>query len=87
MRYEKIVHGLCKLDNPEESCEKSDVVGPWGREAESNASRILTSSFLATISAALPLGARMIGTCPVDRLDSTESLATDGGAYPRSQWH
>jgi hypothetical protein len=34
------------------------------REAVRIASRILTSSFLATISAALPLGARIKGTWP-----------------------
>ena len=47
-----------------ESCENKDVVGFVEREAETIASRILVSSFLATISAAFPLGARMKGTWP-----------------------
>lgn len=56
------LRGLCKFDNPVESCANIEVV--CERAAERIASRILVSSFLAIISAALPLGQRIIGTWP-----------------------
>lgn len=62
--------------------EDEEEGGP--RVAERIASRILVSSFFATISAAFPRGARMNGTCPVDvdvsrRMEKREELPTHGG--------
>jgi len=50
------------VDSPVASWENSDAV--CEREAVRRASRILVSSFLATISAAFPLGQRIKGTWP-----------------------
>ena len=58
----KRLRGLCRFDNPVESCANIEVV--CERAAERMASRILVSSFLAIISAAFPLGQRIIGTWP-----------------------
>jgi hypothetical protein len=61
-RGKKDEHGRWRFDSPVESCEKREEEGPCERDAVSNASRILVSSFLAIISAALPFGARINGT-------------------------
>lgn len=58
------IRGRWRFDRPEESGVNRVFEGFVEREAVRIASRILTSSFLATISAALPLGARMKGTRP-----------------------
>jgi hypothetical protein len=58
----KSIHsrGRWRLDNPEESWEKSDAEeGDWARLDVRIASRILVSSFREIISAALPLGQRI----------------------------
>jgi len=58
------LRGRWRLDRPEESRAKRASEGLVDREAVTIASRILTSTFLATISAAFPLGARIKGTRP-----------------------
>jgi len=59
MAHEQNVRGRWRLERPVESWEKREVVEVL---AERIASLILVSSRLATISAALPRGARMKGT-------------------------
>ena len=57
------LRGRCSDENPVESCaNKEEVEEACVRDADRRASRILVSSFLAIISAALPRGARMNGT-------------------------
>ena len=56
------LRGRCSDEKPVESCANREVEEACVREADRRASRILVSSFLAIISAALPLGARMNGT-------------------------
>jgi hypothetical protein len=75
MRLEKsrmvCLRGRCKLERPVESGAKRPEVEP-GLEDERTASRILPSNFFATISAALPLGARINGTCPESYMSENE---------------
>ena len=59
--------GHCRFDKPVTSCEKREE--ECDRDAVMRASLILVSSFLATISAAFPRGARMNGTCPNEMSD------------------
>ena len=54
------LRGRCRFERPEASWANSE--GEWERADDRMASRIFCSSFLAIISAALPRGARMIGT-------------------------
>ncbi len=61
------LRGRWRLESPEESCAKSEEV--WDRAEDRMASRIFCSSLFAIVSAALPRGARMIGTCPVGSLE------------------
>jgi hypothetical protein len=58
----KGLRGRCSDESPVESCANREVEEECVREADRSASRILVSSFLAIISAALPRGARMNGT-------------------------
>ena len=58
----KGLRGRCSDENPVESCANKEEEEACVREADRRASRILVSSFLAIISAALPRGARMKGT-------------------------
>jgi hypothetical protein len=62
MREEKSIRGRWRVDKPDESGAKRALEGLVERDAVIMASRSLSSSFLATISAALPLGARIKGT-------------------------
>jgi len=60
------LRGRCNVEKPVESCANREVEEDvCVRDADNRASRILVSSFLAIISAALPRGARMKGTCPI----------------------
>lgn len=58
------LRGRCSDESPVESCANREEVEEEAcvRDADRRASRILVSSFLAIISAALPRGARMNGT-------------------------
>jgi hypothetical protein len=57
------LRGRCRAENPVESCaNREEEEEVCVRDADRRASRILVSSFLAIISAALPRGARMKGT-------------------------
>ena len=56
------LRGRCSDESPVESCANREVEKACVRDADKMASRILVSSFLAIISAALPRGARMKGT-------------------------
>lgn len=61
----KDVRGRCRLDSPVASCvNRADGKCECERVVVRIASRILVSSFFATISAAFPRGARMNGTWP-----------------------
>jgi hypothetical protein len=51
--------GLCKFESPDAS--PANAEGEDERDAVTTASRIFASIFLAIISAAFPLGARMNG--------------------------
>lgn len=63
---ERYVRGRWRLESPVVSCEKrADGEEVCEREVVRRASRILVSSFFAIISAALPRGERINGTCPV----------------------
>lgn len=66
VKGERHVRGRCNVDNPVESCEKRLVVEACERDVDRIASLIFTSNFLAIISAAFPLGARITGTCPAE---------------------
>jgi hypothetical protein len=67
--------GRCKLDNPVASVANSADPPPT-LDPLSIASLIFVSSFLATISAAFPLGARMKGTCPLVATTPNKPVAT-----------
>lgn len=56
------IRGRWRFDKPVESGAKRALEGLVERDAVMMASRSLSSSFLATISAALPRGARIKGT-------------------------
>lgn len=56
------LRGRCSDEKPVESCANREEVEECVRDADRRASRILVSSFLAIISAALPRGALMNGT-------------------------
>jgi hypothetical protein len=60
--FKKNKRGRWRFDKPVESCAKREVDDPCEREPVNNVSLILVSRFLATISAALPFGARINGT-------------------------
>lgn len=58
------LRGRCSVESPVESWanREEEEEEACVRDADRRASRILVSSFLAIISAALPRGARMSGT-------------------------